>query len=223
MKRFFMVFFILFLASLSLQASTLGMHRFTCPLCTEHFESRVQNSYSIFGQNLDLKPVGAAVVPAPVPKCPKCGLVFQEGLFSAEETVKLKEYLTKNNIFVKEPGMPNYYYLARELEILNKHIEIIVFFYLSSVWENKDKSREWELMDITIDRIDRISIKSEEYETYQLVKLDLLRRSGRFWEAKVLIEEIRANESFCEGYIIKVIDYQAELILIQDQKEHALP
>ncbi|MCL2187011.1 MAG: hypothetical protein FWB86_14360, partial [Treponema sp.] len=60
--------------------STMGEVKCTCPFCKEKFEYMAQLSYSTFGQYLDFKPFGAATIPTPIPKCPKCNIVFIEKL-----------------------------------------------------------------------------------------------------------------------------------------------
>ena len=40
-----------------------------------------------------------------------------------------------NNLFANEPNMPNYYYLAREAEIVGKDLDDIVWWFLSAVEE----------------------------------------------------------------------------------------
>jgi hypothetical protein len=42
-------------------------------------------SYSIFGRNLDFWPVEAAIIPTPIPKCPKCSFVFFEKMLSKKK------------------------------------------------------------------------------------------------------------------------------------------
>ncbi|MDR2941307.1 MAG: hypothetical protein LBV17_01790 [Treponema sp.] len=204
-------------------AHTGGNVEYTCPLCGRRFESYTQFSYTIFGQNLDLRRYGAAIIPSPIPKCISCNFVFSDDFFSEEEIIVLKEKLKVNNIFEKEPDMPNHYYLAREAEIVNRDLVDIIWWFLSGVWENKDENLENMLMNITIKYIDKLNEKSKSYNNYQLVKLDLLRRSGKFEEALALIEIIKTYGEFYNDYIIKIIDLQIELIGNKNQDEHQLP
>jgi len=196
---------------------------YTCPLCNTQFESYTQFSYTTFGQNLDLRRYGAAMIPSPIPKCTNCNFVFIKDLFSKEQINIIKEALRVNNIFEKEPGMPNYYYLAKEAEIVNKDLADIIWWFLSGVWENKDKTKKNDLIKITIEYIDKLNETDKSYNTYQLVKLDLLRRSRQFEEAMTQIERIKRNKDFYKDYIIEIIDLQIELISNKNQEEHPLP
>jgi uncharacterized C2H2 Zn-finger protein len=207
----------------NMDASTIGLELFNCPICQKEFEYRVQYSYSTFGQNLDLRPYGAAIIPSPIPKCPNCGFVFSEEMFTEKEIKILKEAFEINNIFMNEPDMPNYYYLAREMEILRKNLDNIIWFFLSAVWENNDKNKKDILVNTTIEYIDKLEKTNKSYNDYQLVKLDLLRRSGKFDEAKNQIDIIKKDTNFYKDYTIKIIDLQTELISEKNIDEHAIP
>jgi hypothetical protein len=222
MKKLICVIF-LAIFTMCVFASTVGEVEFTCPLCNTKFSSLVQFSYSIFGQNLDLRRWGAAIIPSPIPKCPNCNFVFNDGFFSEDEINILKSKFETNNIFEAESDMPNYYYLARECELLNKEINDIIYWFLSAVWENKDENKKIILINATISYIDKLNETDESYNTYQLVKLDLLRRSGQFEEALNLIEKIKQNNNIYKNFVIKIIDLQVELIEKQDRDEHPVP
>ena len=83
MKRLFLIFCGVF-SVVSAFASTVGGVEYNCPLCNTGFKSLTQFSYTTFGQNLDLRPYGAAIIPTPVPKCPNCNLVFSTILLQKE-------------------------------------------------------------------------------------------------------------------------------------------
>jgi hypothetical protein len=201
----------------------VGEVEYTCPSCGTKFKHLAQFSYSIFGRNLDLRPWGAAIIPSPIPKCPSCNLVFDNDLFTKPEIEILKTSFLTNNIFEKEPNMPNHYYLAKEYEILNKKLSDIIWFFLSSVWENRDENKKNILINITIDYINKLPQTDESYNNYQLVKLDLLRRSGQFIEANNLIEIIKKDKNFYKDIIVKIVDLQTELIKNKNQEEHSIP
>ena len=223
-KQLFLIFLLSIKIGVSgLYASTGGEVDFTCPLCHEEFKYWVQFSYTTFGRNLDLKPFGAAVIPSPVPKCPNCHFVFNDKMFDDDELSKLKEHIEKENLFSINPNMPNYYYLAQEFEILQRKPENIAYMFLSAVWENKDKERNEELILNAIQYIDMIDNSSDEYNNYQLIKLDLLRRTGLFEEALLLIDQIKEDEIFYKDYILQIIELQEKLVSENDINEHALP
>jgi len=222
MKRMLLMFCGI-IAVVNIFAFTGGDEEYNCPLCNTNFEAFTQFSYTIFGQNLDLRPYGAAIIPTPVPKCPNCNLVFFDDLFTEEEIIILREILEINNLFTNEPDMPNYYYLAREAELVGKNLSNIIWWFLSAVWENRNEDNNLALMNITIENIDKLAETDGSYNNYQMVKLDLLRRSGQFKEALELTNKIKANEEYYNGIIIIIINRQIELIENRDQKEHPVP
>jgi hypothetical protein len=207
----------------NVSASTGGEVEFTCPLCGTTFDYFVQFSYSTFGRNLDMRPWGAAIIPSPIPKCTNCKFIFSGNIFTEDEVEKLRISFQKNNIFENEPNMPNYYYLAREYEILKKDLDDIIWFFLSSVWENRDEDKKTFLINVTVDYINKLPRTDGSFNDYQLVKLDLLRRSGQFTEANNLIEIIKKNKDYYKDFIVKIIDLQIELIEKRNQEEHRLP
>ena len=220
-KTFFLLLIITIIPDVF--ASTGRNVEYTCPLCNTNFESFTQFSYTTFGMNLDLRPYGAAIIPTPIAKCPHCNFVFFDDYFTKEEINAIKMELETNNIFVNEPDMPNYYYFAKEAEIIDSDLDDIIWWYLSAVWENRNESKKNILIDITIKNIDKLEKTDEAYNDYQMVKLDLLRRSGQFEKALDLIEEIKLNKDYYYDIIVKIINLQTELIKNKDQKEHPIP
>jgi uncharacterized protein (DUF2225 family) len=125
--------------------SIIGTVKYECPFCNEKFNYRKQMSYSTFGINLDFRPVGSALMPIPVPKCPKCNFVFFEYMFSKAEHKKLRELLANNDIFELEPNMPRYYYLAKEYELVNRSLDEIISCYHFAIWENSNQGNNKEV------------------------------------------------------------------------------
>jgi len=201
--------------------STIGEVEYECPFCGEKFNYITQFSYTIFSQNLDFKPFGAAIIPTPVPKCPKCGLVFFEELFTKDDINKLKQEFPDNNIIKLEPNMPNYYYLAREFELLDKEMDEIIYFYTSAIWE--DNNFFEKIVNIIMTYFDKINNSNKNYYNYKLVKIDFLRRLKQFKMAQDLIELLKKDNNFPKNTFGKVLDYQLKLIEKEDIYEHEMP
>jgi hypothetical protein len=194
---------------------------YKCPFCGKKFEYRTQRSYTTFGQFLDFKPYGAAKIPTPVPKCPKCNLVFFKELFTKGDINKLKKKFVNNNIFQLEPGMPNYYYLAKEFELLDKEIDKIIYYYHSAIWENDGVFEK--IANIIIQYFERINDKDKNYYIYKLIKIDFLRRLEQFIPAIELIESLKNDTNFPNDNFWKLLDYQLKLIEEKNIREHKMP
>jgi hypothetical protein len=242
-KGIFCIFFLFVIVNL--HSSTGRDIEVNCPLCNTAVSYWKQFSYSIFTYGLDLKPIGAARIPQPIPKCENCGLVFIEEYFTDEEINILRNHIIERGVFSGKEGFPKYYYLALELELLdNKNYDQIMYYYVCSVWEYSFTKRAVEyiekegmentlginfdihifkfLMQETVRKINGMSTESGEYNNMQLVKLDFLRRLGLFNDSKILIEDIKNNEKIYEGIVVDIIEYQIELIDNKDSDEHYL-
>jgi hypothetical protein len=236
---------LIFLTNVNLHSSTGDNVEVQCPLCDTEVSYWKQYSYSIFTYGLDLKPLGAARIPQPIPRCENCGFVFMEGYFTNEEIEILRNYIIGQNVFVGKEKFPNYFYLAFELELLdNKNYNEIAYFYVCSVWEysfnkmaveymekegvenvngiNFDKNRFIFLMQTAIEKINILDTDSEGYNNTQLIKPDFLRRLGLFNEAKILIDTIKENGNIYQGIVVDIITYQIKLIEENDINEHDL-
>jgi len=193
-----------------------------CPLCNEKFEYMEQISYSTFGRNLDFKPVGSATIPDPIPQCPKCKFVFSERLFSKNKLKLLKENFETNNIFEKEPGMPTYYYLARECEIVGKKPDDIIYYYNCAIWEDEEGKYFEKITEIVFEFMREIDKKNKNYYGYKLIRLDYLRRLKKFDYAKDFILALVEDKEFPKKYL-PVLDLQHHLIKMYDSEEHEMP
>ncbi|MCL2282314.1 MAG: hypothetical protein FWC26_03255 [Fibromonadales bacterium] len=220
---------LVFSLSVNLYSSTGYTVELKCPLCDHDVSYWAQASYTIFYHELDLKPGGAAVIPTPIPRCKNCNFAFMEDFFTKEEIQALKNFIINQKAFAGKDSLPNYYYLAYELELLNsKKYNHIVYFYVNSVWEysnkkDKDKNIYAFLMRNAIDKINALAKKdSEDYDNLQLIKLDFLRRLGSFEEAKTLIDTIKSNKNLYKEIVVDIISRQIKLIEEKDTQEHII-
>ena len=243
LKGIFLIL-ILFLSG-NLSASTGYDVEVQCPLCGTTAKYWQQLSYSIFTYGLDLMPMGAARIPQPIPKCENCGFVFIEDYFTEEEITILRNHIINQKAFSGKENFPMYYYLAYELELLgSKSYDDMAYFYVCSVWEYSiikmaidymrennienenspdfDNNKYMFLMKNAIEKINGLSRDSEQYDNMQLIKLDFLRRTSQFNEAKAVIETIKNNKSFYQEIIVDIIDFQIRLIEEKNTEPHRL-
>jgi hypothetical protein len=195
---------------------------YKCPFCGETFFGWTQISYTIFGINLDFKPYGAAVIPEPVQQCPKCNFVFEKGIFSDTKIKELKIKIKENNIFDDFSNMPPYFYLAKEFELLNLGAENILYYYICTIWQSPNINSF--LYSIFLEYFHKLDNSNKNYYKYKLMKIDFLRRQKKFEEARETIKEITVDINFPfskESAIF--LEYQEELIINQDVKEHHWP
>ena len=203
--------------------STGDYEKIKCPICATTFKYWVQHSCYICSCYLDFMPYGAAKVPDPIGKCPKCSFVFIKKLFSRKEIRIIKKNLKENNIFEQEPDMPNYFYLAKEFEMINKDIDSIIYYYTSAIWEKYYHPVILsKISNILFGYYENIDETNKNYYKYKLIKLDYLRRLKQFQEALDLIQSLYNKNNFPIEYRV-VLDLQKELIQKQDTKMHEMP
>ena len=201
--------------------SVILSEEFKCPFCDEKFEADRLHSCTIRGYYLDFKPFGGAGIPSPVPKCPKCNFVSFEGQFTENEIARLKKIFKANNIFELEPDMPEYYYLAKEYELLHKDIEKIIEYYHSAMWQKYKFSNT--IAKIIIKKIEERDNNSKNYYKYQLVRIDYLRRLKQFESGFKLIDELKRDINFHPKRFKKLLNCQLDLIKNNDYDEYKMP
>ena len=195
-----------------------------CPLCNNKFKYRVQSPYTTtFGIYLDFKPYGPCIIPKPVPKCPKCNFVYFYNMFTEEKIKIIKSELEKNNIFENEKDMPNYYYLAKEMEISGKNTERIMSYYHCAIWEDDEKKHFRKIANILFNYFEKVNETDKKYYIYKLIKLDFLRRLNENDSAIELIETLEKDNNFPKEKFGKVLKYQFKLLKRNDVEEHRMP
>jgi hypothetical protein len=192
-------------------------------MCQEEFKAIIQTSSSQFGLYLDFKPNGAIITPEPIPKCPKCGFVSYEGSFGDEEIEVLSDIFKVYNIFEKEPNMPDYYYFAREMELVyNSRAYTIADLYIKAVWQSQLYAQYNCCAYKAIKYIDLIDETHSVYSAFKLIKLDFLRRSGKFVKAKELISALQNDACFNKDHA-DILTLQRKLITRKLTNEYIMP
>jgi hypothetical protein len=195
-----------------------------CPFCGEKVKHWDIGSYYQYGINLDFKPLNDLTVPMAFAKCEKCSFVFYDDLFTKDEIIIIKNKLIENNIFKNEPNMPNCYYLAKECEFVNKDVENIIYYYHCAIWENdnEDKNIFEKISNIMFAYFDNIDKQHENYYIYLLIKLDILRKLGKFETALSFIETLKDEKEFPHDKFKNLLEYQTTLIEQKDTEEHQM-
>jgi hypothetical protein len=151
-------------------------------------------------------------------------------MFSEEDLSNLKKLIAQNNIFETDPDMPEYFYLAKEFELLGRDSGKILDYLVFAVWQyselnpfmNKDAFRK--TTGIIFGYFDKITKDNKNYDVYRLMRLDFLRRRGDFDEAKtflnILLKDTRLIKDASKNTLLK---YQRELIKAHDTDEHKWP
>jgi hypothetical protein len=222
MKRLALVIIFLSLA-INVYSSIFTEKEYICPICSNKFICTSQESYSIFGRYLDLKPFGAAIIPNPIPKCNICNFVFDENYFSENEILLLKSYILSDLIKNQVYQYTNYYYLAKEMEFVGRNISDIAWMYVCGFWENKKIEYNNYLMQNAISYLRLVTEESEFYFSSLIIIMDFYRRLGDKENCKNIIEIIKNDDNLYFDKYIEIVDLQEQLLDKNDRDEHIIP
>ena len=201
-----------------------------CPLCSTKFTAVVIMSGTRFGVRLDLRPLGAIASPIPLAVCPKCGLVLHKPMsekYSADELKQLRGIIEADAYHALDTKAPSYQRLAMLYEGLHRPPEDIGNAYLMASWQTEKeeklnqallaKSQEWfqKYLDMSPE-------KDEGRQTIAFLRGELLRRLGRFDEAKRQFDRLAGLKNFQEDPFPRLITQELSLIQAKDATPHEM-
>jgi hypothetical protein len=218
---------ILLVSSLT-RADTSVKAKVKCAICEHEYEATLTASSLQLGQRLDLRPVPsyAIVSPPRVAVCPKCGFVeYREDAKYPEEELKVVRGYVKSDEYKKlVETETTYFRYAKIWEKLKKPQSETAFAYLRATWEvENSKDRYSKYATACIEAYGKVvadeKADDEQLQMGRFLTGELLRRQGKFGEAKKQFDELlKLDESKKDPYpdLIKL-----ELELIEKKKEGA--
>ena len=203
-----------------------------CPVCAEKYQARVHVISSARGMRLDLKPIGCTA-PSPVPMCPKCGFVhFREDEYPAAELKTLKEFVGSDAYkkLVKDRETPHFC-LARTYAHLKRDPHQVAFLYLKATWEaeddkeSKDRAKRYlaECLTAYEAAAGTKSKVADAVPTARYLCGELLRRLGKFDEARAHFEGLKKDKVFDAGAFPKLLEAQLKLVGEKDTLPNPAP
>lgn len=201
--------------------------RVACPLCDDVFSSRLVIEEMRTGLRLDFKQYGCTHAPAELPECPKCGFVLPDGgrsEFTDAEAGRLRELL-KSDRFLSAREETSYFRLAIELETLSRPPQDVAFAYVAASWQVDDAPIRCQIY---------LARALVWYDTYlahpepgsparvraMLLKAEILRRLGRFEEAKDYLSELAFHPAMARPGEQNIIQQQRDLVAAGDDEPH---
>lgn len=234
MKRY-LLFLAVMLLSLGVSyAHTSGMVEKTCPLCREVFTCELDMSGTQVGMRLDLKPLGPIAAPWRVPVCPKCHFVIFDDEIPAEALTKCKE-IVQGNAYKSNTGRASYYLLGLLYEGLKKDPIDIGHVFLKASWQEEsdgknledDLKRSLQHFEVFLKEPQKPKEASQKaddednsYETAQLLKGEILRRLGRFDDAKNYLSGLQKLKPFQGTFLADIVRFETSLCDKKDSKPH---
>ena len=203
-------------------ADTIRSVDCVCPLCKTKFTAVLTMSGTMFNRRLDLRPVGAIRSPWPVPVCTKCGFAMFRQLnekYTDDELDKLRKFVASEAYRKLPTTAGTHERLAKIFEFLGRAPEEMAHVYLQASWQAEDKKdveRNRALLEKSREWLEKYLAsspeKDEKWRTLEYLRGELLRRVGKFDEAKKHFDRLIKIPAFQEGPMPQLISQQMSLI-----------
>ena len=239
MKRIIAVWVLAIGCAATLFAHTSVEVEKTCHLCDTKFKTRMDASGTSFGMRLDLKKLGPIASPRSVAVCPNCHYVLLGDDLTEDELAKCRQ-VVESKEYKEHSGRASYFLLALLYEGLGRESLDIAHTYLKASWqEENDEKHLKEDLGMSLKNFEaylkegppkKADGKTEEkaqdensaYDTARLLKGELLRRLGRFEEARKYLQALLEEKQFQSTFFGDIVRYQIKLCVQKDAKPHEI-
>lgn len=190
-------------------ALTYSDETYTCPLDGETFIYQAVNSYSRFGMQLDLRPIGALVAPIPMPICPGSGFVVYRDDFNGEEISIFRQLVQAPEYRALREAETDYFVAAHQAGKLAEDAWLIATLTLRATWEVQEKPEKYNrYAALALTRMEEAGKgfsptgeTNEQWWTVKLLVVNFHRRLGEFDAAGRLLAELPySDEPEDSGY-----------------------
>jgi hypothetical protein len=209
-----------------------------CPVDGTSFALRSLLLEPETGIRLDLRPTGTRA-PAPLPRCPKCGYVIGRDSFKPDELDQVRPVLASPHYLEHAKTGSTHALQAVLLEALGGDTYDIAWEWLEASWEleDRDKAAWQQAVEKALDGFSRLASSpyraaesfypfgvdaSEKNRTASLMRVELLRRLGRFDQATTSIEALRKRVEMTRGLHGILLERQEYLIRTRDTQPHEI-
>lgn len=187
---------LLFIAtSASSWAHTAAEQKFTCPIGGETFTQVMDTSGTSFGMMTDTGPVGPIAVPFSIAQCPGNKFVMFKDTFSKEELAKFERVVNSAEYQKIAAQSPSYFAWGRMMELAgaNTDAQQMMNIFLKASWQSESQ----ESFSKTLEYADKVlankAIISKDAINTQFLRGEMLRKLGRFDEAKRVFTTLQKN------------------------------
>jgi len=179
-------------------AHTMRMVDYVCPIDGEKFSAATTMSYTVFGQRLDGRPIGALPVPTMHPVCPTSGFMMYKAEFSAEE-IGLARRLVESDEYRRLKQTETPHFLAAVMaERVGEPVEMVAYMYQEAAWGVEGEgARHDRYLRAAIGKIQAFldSLPADDKRRiYARVRIvELLRQVGDFAAAEDALAALSGN------------------------------
>lgn len=186
---------LLLVASASASAHTAQEMAFTCPIGGEKFTQTMDTSGTRIGMMTDTRPVGPIATPFSLAQCPSNKFVMFKKEFSPDELAKFKRVVNSAEYQQIAAQSPSYFAWGRMMELAgeNQDAQQMMNIFLQASWQSESQ----ESFNKTLEYADKVlankAISSKDAINTQFLRGEMLRKLGRFDEAKRVFTALQKN------------------------------
>ena len=186
---------LLLAASASASAHTAQEIAFTCPIGGEKFTQTMDTSGTRIGMMTDTRPVGPIATPFSLAQCPSNKFVMFKKEFSPDELAKFERVVNSAEYQQIAAQSPSYFAWGRMMELAgeNQDAQQMMNIFLQASWQSESQ----ESFSKTLEYADKVlankAISSKDAINTQFLRGEMLRKLGRFDEAKRVFTALQKN------------------------------
>ena len=186
---------LLLVASASASAHTAQEIAFTCPIGGEKFTQTMDTSGTRIGMMTDTRPVGPIATPFSLAQCPSNKFVMFKKEFSPDELAKFERVVNSAEYQQIAAQSPSYFAWGRMMELAgeNQDAQQMMNIFLQASWQSESQ----ESFSKTLEYADKVlankAISSKDAINTQFLRGEMLRKLGRFDEAKRVFTALQKN------------------------------
>lgn len=186
---------LLLVASASASAHTAQEIAFTCPIGGEKFTQTMDISGTRIGMMTDTRPVGPIATPFSLAQCPSNKFVMFKKEFSPDELAKFERVVNSAEYQQIAAQSPSYFAWGRMMELAgeNQDAQQMMNIFLQASWQSESQ----ESFSKTLEYADKVlankAISSKDAINTQFLRGEMLRKLGRFDEAKRVFTALQKN------------------------------
>ena len=186
---------LLIVASASASAHTAQEMAFTCPIGGEKFTQTMDTSGTRIGMMTDTRPVGPIATPFSLAQCPSNKFVMFKKEFSPDELAKFERVVNSAEYQQIAAQSPSYFAWGRMMELAgeNQDAQQMMNIFLQASWQSESQ----ESFSKTLEYADKVlankAISSKDAINTQFLRGEMLRKLGRFDEAKRVFTALQKN------------------------------
>jgi hypothetical protein len=215
------------LAAMPVQAADMFLGEITCPIDGETFTAITGINAEAVAQRLDTRRIGSVVDPIPLPICPTSGFVVYRRDFNEQELAAARELVASSQFRGAQQHGNEYNTAAWLAERLEEPPLVVAHFYLEASWlEELDPLKNVKYLEQALGwytiAADRLTAGEEKWWQVQALRVELLRRLGRFADSQALLNQLPISQLPTGHMLRKGLVQQAQLLQRNDSQPRTI-